>query len=403
MTVETGYVLPNSSISIGDGLKPAPIALNLIAKDPHWFSVFEKSVAYDSIRLEGFGSEEFDALRSSTTHIPAQSLTLANILFDKKTVRSLIKLVSQKLKHLNVFALWDCGWKYSNELVPMLNGKFSHGVDGDASLSLSSFIAQKAQWDQHDCKHELSTFSMLHLEMYTCMQILTTEIFRAAPRLHEFQARKMGLSCLHRPLQDFECQSFVSILFSRSSSLKCIDLSFGGLYDAFFENIRPLWGELGLSTLELLALPGNNVSDRGLLFLLTVDKQCEEVGRNECSKKIDLSHNQIQLKCDKTVKILLECLECNPALTVVLAGNAIAQAGFTHARLSFDGAALEAYTEFTNSTGPTSWTDLLNQSEDEVDDDSEFEASDSAVADDDSSEDVSLASEGSDLLKMLDD
>jgi hypothetical protein len=120
-------------------------------------------------------------------------------------------------------------------------------------------------------------------------------------------------------------------------------------------------------------------------------------------KKIDLSHNQIQLKCDKTIRILLKCLECNPALTVVLAGNPIAQAGFTHARLSFDGAALEAYTEFTNSTGQTSWTDLLNQSEDEVDDDSEFEASDSAVADDDSSEDVSLASEGSDLLKMLDD
>ena len=216
---------------------------------------------------------------------------------------------------------------------------------------------------------------------------------------------------MYRPLTaDGTVQSFVSILFSIATKFQYIDLDSSGLLDAYFRDIRSLWGEAGCVSLHTLALAHNKLTDIGLLYLLTTDSGLTRVGVNPNLGRLDLGSNQISLTVDGVSAVLFACLAANPQLTIVLSGNPIDQMDLVdHLHIVFE--AIET------SDCPSGNTDMntseeaaplaketnnwanLQLEEDDDEDDSEYVGSDSAV---DTDDDVSLESEGSDMLKVLD-
>ena len=248
---------------------------------------------------------------------------------------------------------------------------------------------------------DLTALSALHIEMYASKQSFIRELFESAPLLSHFEAIEMSLDCLYRPSTEFQYQqSFISTLFSLSSSLKTINLSSGGLCDAFFRWVRPLWGAHGMLKLETFRLARNRLTDQGFLYLLTLDEDSKHVGRNESLALVDLSQNQIQLVSDYTMEVVKRCLACNSSLKIVLSGNPISRLNWVpHPQIEF--VEMHATPPPLNEETHNSWVDLLlNQSYDNEDSEEYVADSDSAVADS-SSDDVSLASEGSDLYKLL--
>lgn len=344
--------------------------------------------------FEGIGSDELDAMLSCTDvsvfHI--QHITVRECLLDRQTIRSLLTLISRKFYNLRRLDFVACQWKYSAELRPLLWSRFPH--DKDLSKTRRTVVGENVG------TRELTALYALHIEMFASTQLFIRGLFESASLLSHFEATEMSLDCLYRPFTEFDYQqSFISTLFSLSRSLQTINLNSGGLCDAFFRWVRPLWDAHGLVKLETLCLAKNKLTDQGLLFLLTLDEDCKHVGRNESLKLIDLSQNQIQLVSDYTVEVVNRCLACNQNLKIVLSGNPISrQNWFPHPQIEF----VDIPTPPPlNAETQNSWVDLLlNQSYDNEDSEEYVAGSDSAVADS-SSDDVSLASEGSDLYKLL--
>lgn len=377
------------------GVKPNSNVVLCRENDLH--SLVHKDLTLStSIIFERIGSDDFDAMLScsnvSVSHI--QFITVRECLLDHQTIRSLLTLISRKFSNLRHVALVGCHWKYSAELHPLLSTQFAH--DGDLSKSRKTVDTENVG------SRELTALSAIHIEMFASTQFFIRGLFKSAPLLFHFEATEMGLDCLYRPFTEFQCQqSFISTLFSLSSSLKTINLSSGGLCDALFRRVRPLWGAHGLLKLETFCLAKNKLTDQGLLYLLTLDEDCKHVGRNESLKLIGLSQNQIQLVSDNTMEVVKRCLACNENLKIVLSGNPISRQNWVpHPQIEF--VEMHATPPPLNEETQNSWVDLLlNQSYD--DEDSEeyvLTGSDSAVADS-SSEEISLASEGSDLYKLL--
>ena len=400
--------LPEACVPL-ESVSPIKASSGRLVINPENFNFLNlphNQIICDEVIFERCQEDQFAQIDDSFTYLRhVKSVILKKCLLDKPTIQSFLHLAKRHLNHIKSISLISCKWRYSPELQSILNIQFAHVPDGDFSANQGKFIRETFSW-YHEGTDNFTPFTVFQLENFACAQTLLRNLFKAVPELSQFNLNGMDLSHLYRPLPDLNCtspHSFVSTLFSLSGSLKSIDLSGANLYDSFFRCSRSLWGDGGLKGLERLNLANNCLSDMGLIFLLTLDEDFQRVGDSKSLQVIDLSRNQIQLASPQTLHVLMQCLSLNETLKIVLTGNPlIREDSMSHPRIEF-------FDDFVQDTAASvsseeqiqsSWVDLLNQS----DDDSEFVASDSAVANSDSSsDDISLASEGSDIFKMLDD
>ena len=332
-----------------------------------------------------------------------QSLVIGASVLELDTVTAALTPLFSHLPSLREFQLVSCDWKYPSLVKDTLPLRFSPEFE-------ATFIRDSAYWYRSE-SGDLPGSGRAHFDLFKCGQQLLTNLVRSCPDLTHVSANSAGIVSMYRPMTaDGTVQSFVSILFSIATKFQYIDLDSSGLLDAYFRDIRSLWGQAGCVGLHTLALAHNKLTDIGLLYLLTTDSGLTRVGVNPNLGRLDLGSNQISLTVDGVSAVLFACLAANPQLTIVLSGNPIDQMDLVdHPQIVFEAVETSdcpsGNTDMNTSeeaaplaVETNNWANL--QLEDDGDeDDSEYVGSDSAV---DTDDDVSLESEGSDMLKVLD-
>jgi len=255
-----------------------------------------------------------------------------------------------------------------------------------------------ARWYCNDFG-ELSVHAKNHSELFMVANLFAQKIsyFHNLIELRFDNSPYLGCAWKPMTLSSDPPQTFWGLVFQLvPKTIEVLAINNSGLYDETFLSFPPLFSvtESYYPNLKRLCLGDNHISDIGLRLLLTYDACAENVGLNLTIKEINLENNLIQLE-SKQVREIVE---------------KIVQAGVDIRLLCPDENREETKDwEMVAQPSPKRESDWMIDDDDE--NDSDFEADEESTGDSVSGSDSSESSgsssgyesEGSDLLKLLDD
>ena len=313
-----------------------------------------------------------------------KQLRLENVFMEKQSVTALVEFLLYRVSDsLESIEFSICGWFLPSGMRKAFVGAYCHSEDPVLSNS---------------CRKYLTSFSVENWNMYRAANALVTGIIEACDStIRRIVFNQSDLGIVHRPETDGDV-SIVSVLFSvLSDTISEIDLSDNLIADTHLVVCRPILGPGSPPGLSRVGLSKNELTDLGLICLLTSDVNFDEPISDSfrASMMIDLSFNGITLTSDSSFRILNDALALNPHLTIDLTGNPLVRS-IEHRQVFFD--------DKHAPQQPRRIKEPINEGSST--DDSEFiesSSSSSSSSDSGSSGNVSLVSEGSDLLHLLDD
>jgi hypothetical protein len=227
------------------------------------------------------------------------------------------------------------------------------------------------------------------------------KLFRSA---HEFVTTIGGmkkiriedsqLGVIYRPgCTDFQVSITSVLLASLTDNTEEINLTGNDIFDSHLAFARPLMGKGSPSSLTRVSFSNNSLTDLGLVCLLTGDREYNSVIVDPDRQLfIDLSFNSITLESESVKSILVDALRLNPGVVIDLTGNPIREEVGNSPQLLFTQGSEVRPNPAQSGEGNESSSD------------SEFvESSSYSEESCSSSDDLSLVSEGSDVLHLLDD
>lgn len=357
-----------------------------------------------SLILSQSSPEDIHDLMSKLSRVPPEvlegvtDLTITSCVVDYESA-SLFSSLWVRFPRLESLVLRDIDWKYPRSLKETL----INVVAGDEAPSIS----ERYFWYNSDSGN-MPRMGRAHWDLFKTGQVLVTSLFYYCRDLLNLCITRCSLGCMWRPRNnqgyDDTGSSIFSILMAlvEKSKIEKLAVEDCDIYDAHLRDVPVFW--FPKSSLREISLRGNIFSGIGLSHLLTEDVLCEKPALAPFLRTLYLDHCLVLETEEHAIEILKRFMLINPDVRVVLSNNRIYDESLRdHPQVIMESPA--ATGEVSPDVVVTDGTPLESQ-------DSEFFGSDSveaSIVDDltddlesreSSSDDISLVSEGSDILKM---
>lgn len=357
-----------------------------------------------SLILSQSSPEDIHDLMAKVSRVPPEvlegvtNLTITSCDLDYESA-SLFSSLWARLPRLESLVLRDIDWKYPRSLKETL----INVVTGDEAPSIS----ERYFWYNSD-SGIMPRMGRAHWDLFKTGQVLVTSLFYHCRNLRNLSITRCSLGCMWRPCNNQGYDDTGSCIFSIlmalvvKSKIEKLAVEDCDIFDAHLRDVSVFWSPN--SSLRELSLKGNIFSGIGLSHLLTEDGLCDKPAIAPSLRTLYLDHCLVLEREDLEIDILKRFMLGNPSVSVVLSNNRI----YDESLRDHPQVIMESPVE-TGEVSPdvvvTEETPLESQDSDFVASDS-VEASivddleDDVESSDSSSDDISLVSEGSDILKM---
>jgi hypothetical protein len=376
MTVQDVLVISREDISIEAG--EASKIGNTLEINQHNYRTASLPVEVKELILRDLTSHELiEAVIRLIDQIQVnqiQSLALREILLDPVHLDELAAFIS-KVSPARVFRMENAKWDISFEQKRQLQERFCFPEENPLNVNDSNTLYRR-NWDLFKAGRRLA----LTVGRFPQVSLVSSE-----------------LGLVHNPFAGAKDVSFFTLMMSSlGNDTVFLDLSDNEICDSHIEHARPILGRFVPPSLLHLSLRSNKLTDVGLTYLLTGDVQYEEVFNDpQRTCFIDLSRNLITLSSAGVRNVLWNFLRRNPRARVDLSGNPLGCSVDGIEGVIFG----DGFSQLTAAPIPTAGS--LDDSSD-----SDFVEGSSSEDDSDSSDSggaLSLVSEGSDILNLLDE
>ena len=358
-----------------------------ITPDTQIESVFSENKLVRKLVLSTFTSvglmqviESLTSLVDSERWESLSAIVIDNCELDRPSVESLATFMLY-LPSLNEFEIKNSDWSIPVHLRTALGGRFR---SDDPVLARA-------------CDEYLSLCPPYEAQAFWSLFKGANPLAQSLKKFKKISITDSNMGLVHRPNTGGEPISFFyMVMAALTDSVETLDFSNNNFWDSHVVFSRPILGPGAPENLKKLNLSRNRLTDLGLIGLLTGDTQFAEPLVSFPEKRnlqIDLSGNRITLASEQAREILKKFILENLGVEIELSGNPICcDIGLERVVVNGEMVLDPQDGKEESSSDDSDYVDAENE-----------DSSDSSISETESEDGLSLVSEESDLLHLLDE